>query len=412
VLTGFAPIPPLERFIDSLSSIQLSPDCLMMEDAALAAQFQRAKGEQFRNVAVLNLGHRKSGMYFLRENMPVLHRNTMVGGYDVTTAISQRYSIGLAEAELAKIDRGFLAVAGMQLNPDQHTFSETIRTALEPVFSDFQQSLMAFTSRYNEPLDVVYVCGGTSLLPGLPEHLAQRWQKKVLPLQVTRLFPQSTIQPQRGIEWLLPVASALGVSQVSGESRSQINFRSGKLYAASRSLNLNLGQFVYPAKLALTVYIVAMISVIGQSFFLQVERARKDEQLTRALQGVLGRVAQSYLSSLKENPTRLRQTVNRKAEELEGQGKGTAGTVTLDVLQAMSQSVPESAKMEIDVLTYEPAKISFEAESPTQGDAERAISALSQVPLFQSPKAGPLSPGKGESRKFTLNAGIAAGKGN
>ena len=137
-------------------------------------------------------------MYFFRDGLPVMHRNSMVGGYDVTAAIANRYQIGMAEAELAKTERGFLAVPGMQLNADQQAFSETIRQAMEPILHDFQQSLMAFSSRYNDPPQTIYVCGGGALLPGLSEFLGQRWNKKVAPLQVTHLFPQISIRPQRG----------------------------------------------------------------------------------------------------------------------------------------------------------------------------------------------------------------------
>jgi Tfp pilus assembly PilM family ATPase len=411
VLTGFAPIAPLQKFLDSLQQIQLSPDCLMTEDAALAAQFQRIKGEKRKNVAVLNLGHRKTGMFFFRDSLPVLHRTSMVGGFDITQAISQRYNIGLAEAELAKTERGFLAVEGMQLNADQQAFSETIRAALEPVFHDFQQSLMAFTSRYNEPLDVIYIAGGTSLLPGLPEFLAQRWNKKIQPLQVTQLFPQISIRPQGGLEWLLPTATALGLSQVSGEGRSQINLRTGKLHGASRGLKLDFKQFVYPAKLALVLYTVAMLSVIGQSIFLQKERTRKDEQLTRAVRGVVGGGSASYLESLKASPEKLKAKLREKESEFQAKGAGTGGSSTIDLLSDLSKGMPSSAGMEVKQLDLVGNKLTLKVESPTQGDAERAASALASLPFFQGAKASPFESGKGNRKRFTLTTTLAPRKG-
>ncbi|HEY8279043.1 MAG TPA: pilus assembly protein PilM [Bdellovibrionota bacterium] len=411
VLTGFAPIPPLKGFLDSLQEIQLSPDCLMMDDAALAAQFLRTKGERPKNVAVLNLGHRKTGMFFFRDSLPVLHRNSMVGGYHVTAAISQRYNIGLAEAELAKTDRGFLAVAGMQLNADQQAFSETIRQALEPVFHDFQQSLMAFSSRYSEPVDAIYLCGGTSLLPGLPEFLAQRWQKRILPLQVTHLFPQISIRPQRGLEWLLPNATAIGLSQVGGEGRSQINLRSGKLYSNSRGLKLDFKQFVYPAKLALILYLVAMTSVIGQTIILRGERAKKDDQLTRAIKNVVGGGSNSFIETLKTNPDRLKAKLREKENEFQAKGAGGGSSATLDLLQDLTKGMPPSATMEVKQFELVGNKLTLKIESPSQGDAERASAALAQLPFLMGAKAGPIEPGKGNRKRFTLTATLPAKRG-
>lgn len=406
VLTGFAPTAPLERFVETLSSIHLSPQTLMMEDAALAALFQRAKTERQTNIAVLNLGHRKSGMFFLRAGLPVLHRNTMVGGYQITEAIARRYSIGIAEAELAKVERGFLAVPGMKLTTDQEAFSNTIRESLEPVFSDFQQSLMAFSSRFQEPIDSVYICGGTALLPGMAEYLAQRWQKRVAPLQIRQLFPNISIQPQRGLEWMLPMACAIGLSQAGGEGRSTINFRSGKLHIAGRSLNLNISQFIYPAKLALTIYVVAMLSVIGQMFFLNQELAKKDAILSKSLQSVLGRVSASYIAGLRSNQTKLKATVNKKLEEFKAQGKGGSASASLELIHELSKAIPKSTTMEIKQFDMATNKLTLTVDAPTQADAEKASSALTAFPGFQSPKAGPLEAGKGTRKKFSLTTNL------
>jgi Tfp pilus assembly PilM family ATPase len=410
VLTGFAPVAPLQQFLEALSSVHLSPDCLMMEDAALAAQFLRAKSAASGNVAVLNLGHRKTGMFFFRDKLPVLHRTSMVGGFDVTNAISQRYNIGLAEAEMAKTERGFLAVPGMQLNADQQAFSETICGSMEPLFHDFQQSMMAFTSRYSDPLHTVYLCGGASLLPGLPEYLAQRWQKKVMPLQITHLFPQISIRPQRGLEWLLPMATALGLSQVSGEGRSSINFRTGKLIASHRGLKLDFKQFLYPAKLALTLYLVAMLSVIGQSFFLQRERTKKDEQLTRLVKTAVGGGAAGFIEGLKSNPDKLKSKLREK--EAEFQAKGIeSGSGALDLLEDLTKGMPASAGMQVEQLELMGNKLTLRVNSPTQDDAERASGALQALPFLSGAKAGALEAGKGAHKKFTLTGTTSQKKG-
>lgn len=411
VLTGYAPVAPLEKFIETLGTIDLSPDCLMMEDAALAGFFQRSKVDKFRNVAVLNIGHRKTGMFVFRDGLPVLHRNSMVGGFQITAAISEKYGIGLAEAELAKTERGFLAVAGMKLTNDQQIFSETIRGALEPVFSDFQQGMMAFSSRYQEHVETIYICGGTSLMPGLPEYLSQRWQKRVLPFEIRKHFPQVSIQPQKGLDWLLPIACSLGLSQAGGEGRSQVNFRSGKLHVTSRGLSLNISQFVYPAKLALTIYLVAMLSVVGQIFFLNREVADKDAQLNKALQSVLGRVSSTFVATLKDSPAKLKQNVSKKLEEAQASVKGNANATgsTLNLIHELSKAIPKSTVMEIKQYDQAAGKLTMNIDSPTQTEAEKASSALSQFPLFQSPKAGPIEASKGTRRKFSLTTSLKKG---
>lgn len=409
VLTGFAPVEPLERFIEGLSSMSLPPDCLMMEEAALSGIFLRQTGEETHNVAILNLGHRKTGMFFFRDGLPVLHRNTMMGGFHVTEAISQRYKIGMAEAELAKVERGFLPLPNMQLSKDQAAFSDTIRESLEPVFADFQQSMMAYSSRYGQSPDKIYICGGTSLLEGMAEYLSHRWGRNVVAMNITSFFPQISMNPQPNLERMLPLATAIGLSQVSGNGKSTINFRSGKLHAASRGLQLNFQQFVYPAKLALSIYLVAILSVIGQTLLLGRQKEAKGLQLDRALQSVLGRLPQSRLAILKGSESKLKSAIDQKIDEFQSQvkgGKPVASSSMMDLLNDLSKSIPTSVVTEIKFLDLQTKQISLTMESPSQAAAERAVSTLTTLPFFQNPKAGPLE-NKGNRKKFTFNANLS-----
>lgn len=405
-LTGFAPIPSLERYIDGISSMGLSPHCLMMDDAALTAQFQKAK--QDSTCAVLNFGHRKTGMFFFRNGMPVLHRNTLVAGYNITHAIAHKYSLSLSDAEVAKIERGFIGSPEMKLSAEQNALSECIRESLEPVFSDFQQSLMAFSSRFGEQIQTVYICGGTALLPGISEYLAQRWEKRVLPLEVKKLFPHFSFQPQKSLEWILPQATALAISQISGDSRSQINFRSGKLHLASKGLNLNFKQFVYPAKLASALYLVAMFSVIAQNFLLSRIKTDTSARFDRVVQSVVGKVSPSFIAGLRASPTKLKASINKKVQEFEEQVKGSGSTSSrsIDFLSQFSKSVPPSAVMEVRQLDWTNSRLNLTVEAPSQAAAEKAVSTLSSLPLFQSPKAGPIEAAKGTRKKFSFQAQI------
>ncbi len=388
--------------------MSLPPDCLMMEESALAGVFLRQTGDNPHNIAILNLGHRKTGMFFFRDGLPVLHRNTMIGGFHVTEQIAQRYKIGMAEAELAKVERGFLALPNMQLNADQSAFSDTIRLSLEPLFADFQQSMMAYSSRYGVSPEKIYICGGTSLIEGMAEYLSQRWGRNVVPLSITSFFPQISMNPQPNLERMLPLATAIGLSQVSGNGKSSINFRSGKLHAASRGLQLNFQQFVYPAKLALSIYLVAILSVVGQTILLGRQKDAKGVQLDRALQSVLGRLPQSRLTTLKGSESKLKSAVEQKVDEFQSQvkgGKAVSGPSMLDLLKDLSNAVPSSVVTEIKVMDLQTKQIALTMESPSQIAAERAVSTLTTLPFFQNPKASPLE-NKGTRKKFTFNANL------
>lgn len=405
VLTGFSPLAPLDSFVASLEAIHMNVDCLMMEDCAYAAQFQKVKGEKFKNIAVLNLGHRRSGMFFFHDGIPVLHKTTMVGGFHITENISKHYSVNLPEAEMVKIDRGFFAVPGMELSADQTLFSDRIRDSLEPVFADFQQGLMAFTSRFSEGVDIVYLTGGSSLFPGLIEYLSARWQKRIAHLQVKHLFPQLSIQPEKSAEISLSLATALGFSQIKGEDKIHINFRSGKLISKKSILNLNFHQFIYPAKLLLSVYFIVMFSLIGQSILLKKDLANKDELVERNLKSVLGSGSSSYLATLRADPKKMQREIDKKLSEMQKSSSGakSSSSISLDLIRDLSKSLPRETIVEVKQMEYNSQATTMDFEAPSQGDAERAIDTLTKLPMISMPKASPIEAAKGTRKKFSFS---------
>jgi hypothetical protein len=149
------------------------------------------------------------------------------------------------------------------------------------------------------------------------------------------------------------------------------------------------------------------LSVVGQTILLGRQRDAKSAQLDRAIQNVIGRVSMSYLASLKASPSRLKGTIEKKVEESQAQVKGgsrAGGASTLSFLQDLSKGVPASVVTEIKQLDYKPSSLSMTMESPSQAAAERAVSTLTSLPIFQNPKAGPLENAKNGRKKFTLNA--------
>ncbi|MGZ3713260.1 MAG: hypothetical protein ACXVBE_15960, partial [Bdellovibrionota bacterium] len=158
-----------------------------------------------------------------------------------------------------------------------------------------------------------------------------------------------------------------------------------------------------------TLYVVAMLSVIGQMFFLNQEMTKKDAQLTRALQTVLGRVSPSFIAGLRANNTKLHQTVSKKLEEFQSQSKGGgSASATLDMIHELSKAIPKSTTMQIQQFDLLNNKLTLTVDSPTQADAEKAAAALAAFPQFQSPKASAFET-KGTRRKFSLTTNLKKG---
>ena len=416
VLTGFAPLLALENYVKSLENIHLSVDAIVPDQAAYASFFSKLKHlPHSKSIAIINMGHRKSTISIYRNGLPFLHRTSMIGGFHITQAIAKKYNISMPEAEVAKQDRAFLALPGHTLDEDQRFFATMIEEVLDPVFHDFDQTLMAYTSRTNEQIEVIYLSGGSSQISGINDRLSSRWNKEIQYLSPISELPNSHIHPQKNTELLLPTAVSLALSQVSGESKSTLNFRSGQLKNQKTSAPIKLEQFSYPLKVVSIIYLFILMSFIGQLFLLKIQLTQKEKKLDFALQSIFGRTSTSYLSTMKSSPKKLKENVEKKVEELHAQLKG-GGEATafsaLDVIQTLSKAVPPSTIVEIKQMQLSSTNLTLQLESPSQKDAEKTISAISSLSMIKNPKSSPIEglTSSGTRKKYSIASTLLLSK--
>ncbi|HSH48181.1 MAG TPA: type IV pilus assembly protein PilM [Halomonas sp.] len=115
-------------------------------------------------VALVDVGANMNSFYVLHSGRIVYSRNTALGGRALTEEICARYNLSLDEAGLAK-KRGGLP------EDYQHSVLEPFREALVQQTSRAQQLYYTSGSKYE--VSRMVLAGGTSLLPGLAERLAE-----------------------------------------------------------------------------------------------------------------------------------------------------------------------------------------------------------------------------------------------
>ncbi len=379
VLTAYAPYSTLDPFVTSMDQIGLPAFALVPDDAALASLLLKEKNHSRRGVAVLNLGHRRSSIQIFRDGVPVIHRTSMLGGYHLTQAIAGARRIGMQEAEVAKLEEA--AISGDTQDP----WSKLLLQTLSPLLHDFHQGLMAYSSRYGGEVDRILLAGGTSLLSGLPEYLSAIWGIEAEPLKVSQAFPHLSIAPQLESEVLLPVALGLALTQVSGDSRSLLNLRGGRLRLKTGSGFPDLSQYGFAFRVAGVVYGVACLSFLTQSFLLDRQIKDRDVRFDQALRAVVGPSSGSFLSTLKSNPIRLKGAVEDKIREAGPKATGgSSGLAILDPLDRMSGRITKATPTEIRKLEANTTGITLTMESPTEESAKAVIDGAKGLPGFRS----------------------------
>lgn len=384
-LVSVAQISDLQNFVTSLvNATAIDPDVLTTTQSSTYAFLERSN-QVFggKAIAIINLGHRASSINIYKDCVPVLNRTSMVGGLNLTEAIAKQYNIGLAEAELAKLQSGFLAPPGIDQTNEQRAFSDLISLVLEPVFHDFYQALMAYFSRYRERVTQIYVTGGTALLPGTCDYLAARWQLPVHPLKVTSLLPNISIHPTASTDLVLSQAVFLGLSQVEGRSKETQNFRIGALRRQGAGFNINLKAIEQPLKVFAAVYLFALLAMGLQYFLLKNQVAKKDIRRDAAIRRVFGAgIKAAQLYQLKNNPEKIRRDAKAKVDDLRGQLAGAAEDPAfspLSVLKEMSQAIPSSTAVKLQKLDMTPQSMRVRLEADSPANIDKAVAALKSL---------------------------------
>ncbi len=381
----------LRAFLETIQSqAGLDVDVITSPHSALTSFFKRQKqifGD--KSTAIINLGSRKSSICIFQNSIPVLNRTSMVGGFHISTAIAKNYNITREEAEAAKRKSGFLAPPGVEQTEEQKVFSNLIASVLDPVLHDFHQCLMAHFSRNNARIDQIFITGGTSQTPGICDYLAARWQIPTHPLDISSSFENQSHKLNSSEELVLSESLALGLSQLEGRSKQALNFRQGDLRSKKSVFDsLNLRNLAHPIRLLAIVYVVIIVSLIFQNTFLAPQRKKLQQRLASEIKSTLPSSKRSDRAKYRREMERtgqsasLKRKVNRMINDLKvqiGTSISEEEYSVLNLLRALSESVPRTVVLEIRKLNLATPNLNLELESSSQTDLESAINSIRKL---------------------------------
>ena len=177
-----------EKVEDRLAAIQeagLKPIVVDVESYAMRAALARLIGQlpnggEGQVIAVFYIGANTTGVTVILDGEAVYEREQPFGGQQLTSDIARAYGIPTEEAE-AKKRSGDLPA---------NFEAEVLRPFIETAATEVTRALQFFfTSTPYTRVDQLMLCGGSSVLTGLPEALMERAQ-----------VPTSVISPFKGME--------------------------------------------------------------------------------------------------------------------------------------------------------------------------------------------------------------------
>ena len=177
-----------EKVEDRLAVVQeagLKPVVVDVESYAMRSALGRLIGQlpnrgEGQVIAVFYIGANTTGVTVILDGEAVYEREQPFGGQQLTSDIARAYGIPAEEAE-AKKRSGDLPA---------NFEAEVLRPFIETASTEITRALQFFfTSTPFTRVDQLMLCGGSSVLTGLPEALMERAQ-----------VPTSVISPFKGME--------------------------------------------------------------------------------------------------------------------------------------------------------------------------------------------------------------------
>jgi Tfp pilus assembly PilM family ATPase len=367
---------------------------------------------------VLDFGHQRTNICFVRGGEPIFARTIRRGGEHLTAAIAKAFNADVERAEQAKRADAFLASPGrLATTPLSIKLDTVLRETLAPSIRELRQTLAGFRAANRFDIDALLVVGGGGRLAGLLPYLEAE-------LGIPARYP-STRQAlesggqqsadSAGEEGAAPEADihALASAIAIGASRGsrEIDFRRGPfVYRASFSILRQ--KALHIAALAGALLVAGGLDVGARYSQLKAERKALDKDLKTATQELFGQPRDDA-----EAITTLMKRGFR--EELAPVPKASAFDLLDQISRKMPPGLPPLAadgtksstpaaggiKLDVSELEIRPKKTFLKGTVDTAAAVDEMAAKLKEIDCFDEVNKGSITEVAGGAKQFTLNIG-------
>lgn len=283
----------LSEFLEDLKEIGLDPKIVSLDSLSYLNLWEHLKRTAPGPVAIVDVGARTTQVCVLEDGRAQLVRTMRVAGDAVTAALARSLEVEWAEAERIKCDRGLLPASGMALSPDDRRIADACAEGVKPLLRDLRQTFQAYLAQSGrEGIGRVLLCGGSSRLLGVQEHLEEQLGVDVELLDVASTDFNKLADPTAGAG-IIQKALALSLRAVGGRSHSDLNFRQGP-YAYQGDFQFLRDKTFYLIALALMLMGVAGFKAYARYRVLDDRRQAQVVELAKFSKEVLGKERDDY----------------------------------------------------------------------------------------------------------------------
>ncbi len=400
VLAVYTPRADFVKFINRLGRANCDPRYVAVETLDLANLYYSGLLPPEGSYLILDIGHLKTNLCLMRGSQIKGARTLALGGKAITEAIAKAYQVDFPQAEQMKIQQGQISGEG------EDRLSEAIALVIDELLTQVRQTLFAFYEKGEKSIDAVYLCGGSSRLPGLDQYLSTRMRLNVSPLDVLD-YSYTQISNVEEARPVIAPAMALILKAVYPTKTINVNFRREE-FAYKRDIQALSGHLQPVAFLALTVFVFGMIYFFSSLYVFKNQEKKINQSVSKLLKQATIEVPKTNTLGAQGALALVQGKIAEEKTQMQKM-EGDTALSALEILRLVSASLPprDELRLDIDNVNITTDHVRLEGRTVDYGVVDQLKAALEKVKLFKNVQTGDVRRGAQDEIKFSLSFEVA-----
>lgn len=389
------------KYLTMLTSVDVDPKIISMEGSELINLMHYGLVPPETPYAIIDIGHSKTTVTIGRGKKLIFTRVIPIAGRHINQAIHEHLKLPLDESARLKVEAGHISAEG---ETDVDDLTKGLHFAITSVIDDLlihiRQTFFAHGGEEGESIEGIYLCGGSSRLPGLDEYISYKLRQNVTFIDCTDFhfsrLDKSEVHPN-----VVAQALSLALRGVSMGGGAAINFRSGEF--AYRGSVTKIGGGVRQVAVALSLILFLGIVYFGVQYCaLKKKSARVTEDIATIVSQALDAKKEEITGSKKG----LELIKNSKKEIVDkiGEFENVSGVRAIDILKEVSARLPPRDKLKVDInkLSIAKERIMMAGSTTSETDVDTVIKSYEGSSMFENVVRGSTKRGTKGETKFDL----------
>ncbi|GEM_PF-920467 len=342
--------------------------------------------------AILDVGHTQLTITICQGRRLMYTRTITIGGQQITQAVARAIDVADDEAERLKIELGQAPAdsALPEATSIPNKITRAIGETLQEMVLHLRQTFFTYREQTGDMVEGLYLCGGTTRLPGIADFFSRQLKQNVTMLDCHD-FHFTQLDRTDAEAAVACTALAIALRGVAPPGLPLVNFRQGEF--VYRADTQQLESRVRRAALAAGLIVALGATYFGLRWYgLSQQLEQRNREIFELVRQALPKDeaakvsgADSALAALKK----LRSTAENKINAVQT----VLATSALNVLKRYSQAVPsrDEVKLNVEEFEYTPEITKVKTLLASGTDVDRVRDAIEKA-LVERPGSDPKKP--------------------